>query len=178
MIPAKRFAKLRLIPLRGFASLARRSLPDHSIAADGPMNDSKNRSISRREFGRRAAIASVASLVPGTALQAARLRAPVPQAEAATTLPAESQKEAAARTQTILDLYGSRFSESQKSEIARLSVAAQRQLDRLRAYPAQNSDDPALYLKPLIEHERKSPSPIPAPSTAPPRGLTPPPKKP
>src|SRR5579885_2134021 len=166
MIPAKRFAKLRLIPLRGFASLARRSLPDHSIAADGPMNDSKNRSISRREFGRRAAIASVASLVPGTALQAARLRAPVPQAEAA------------ARTQAILDLYGSRFSESQKSEIARLSVAAQRQLDRLRAYPAQNSDDPALYLKPLIEHERKSPSPIPAPGTAPPKGLTPPPKKP
>gem|GEM_PF-1703046 len=154
------------------------SLLHNSIASDGPMDASKNHSISRREFGRRAAIASVASLVPATALQAASLRASIPHPQTATALPAESQKEAAARTQTILDLYGSRFSESQKSEIARLSVAAQRQLDRLRAYPAQNSDDPALYLKPLIEHERKSPSPIPAPGTAPPKGLTPPPKKP
>lgn len=143
------------------------------------MDDSKDHSISRREFGRRAAIASVASLVPGTALPAkAAFPAPVSQAQTATSLAPESQAEAAARTQTILNLYGSRFSESQKSEIARLSVAAQHQLDRLRAYPAQNSDDPALYLKPLIEHERTSPSPIPAPSTAPPAGLIPPPKKP
>lgn len=143
------------------------------------MSDLKSHSISRREFGRRAAMASVASLVPASALPTtAAIPQPAPQPQGAPALAPESQAETDARTQTVLALYGGRLSEPQKSEIARLSASAQRSLDRLRAYSVQNSDDPALYLKPLIEHERKTPSPIPAPSSAPSTGLIPPSKKP
>ena len=143
------------------------------------MSDSKSHSISRREFGRRAAIASVASLVPNSALPAtAAIPLPGSAPQGSPSLPPESQAEADGRTQTVLALYGGRLSEPQQLEIARLSASAQRQLDRLRAYSVQNSDDPALYLKPLIEHERKTPSPIPVPSSAPSTGLIPPPKKP
>src|SRR5579885_3067488 len=177
MIPAKRFAKLRLIPLRGFASLARReSAPQlHRLGRPhGRLEESLHLSpriwpARRHRFSRQPGSGNC----PPGSLASRFHTAPANRHGSPGRKPDRSR-----RTQTILDLYGSRFSESQKSEIARLSVAAQRQLDRLRAYPAQNSDDPALYLKPLIEHERKSPSPIPAPGTAPPKGLTPPPKKP
>jgi hypothetical protein len=55
-----------------------------------------------------------------------------------------------------LDQYGSRFTDAQKADLQRLSIMAQPPLDRLRAFPAENGDGPALYLKPLIEHEKKT----------------------
>ncbi len=99
------------------------------------MNGKENLAISRREFARRAAIASAASLVP-------------------------------ASVQTILNLYGSRFSDAQKVDLRRLCILAQPPLDRLRAYGVQNGDGPGLYLKPLIEREKK-PAPAPVSSKAP-----------
>jgi hypothetical protein len=70
-------------------------------------------------------------------------------------LSAEGQAEAEARVQAIFGQYGSRFSEAQKADIRRLCFLAQTPLDRLRAYSLTNGDGPALYLKPLVEREKK-----------------------
>jgi hypothetical protein len=66
----------------------------------------------------------------------------------------ESRAEVEARIQTILNQYGSRFSDAQKADLHRLCALAQPPLDRLRAYALENGDGPALYLKPLVEREK------------------------
>ncbi len=136
--------------------------------------------ISRREFARRAALASaVASVAPAAALTApaapsnepapvaaadrrGRLSAtssdaavPPPQQPAGLPkLSPESQAEVDARIQTIFVQYGKRFSDEQKADLRRLCAVAQPPLDRLRAYTLENGDAPALYLKPLVEREK------------------------
>lgn len=114
-------------------------------------------SISRREFARRAALASaVASFAPVNAVNASL---PAPQAAPPPNMPRlspEGQAEADARLQSILGQYGPRFSEDQKTDLQRLCLLAQPPLDRLRAYALENGDGPALYLKPLVEREKKS----------------------
>jgi hypothetical protein len=128
--------------------------------------------ISRRQFARRAAIASaVASLAPAAALGAgvasgvAQTPPPGSQAPASSSQPQlptdmpklspESQAEADGRFQMILAQYGSRFSDEQRADLHRLCIAAQPALDRVRAYKAENQDGPGLYLKPLFEREKK-----------------------
>jgi hypothetical protein len=114
--------------------------------------------ISRREFALRAAIVSAASMVPATALpiHAANSESPEQQSADTHSSSPESHAEAEARYQAILGLYGSRFSETQKADLRRLCFTAQEPLDRLRAYPIENGDGPALYLKPLVEREKKA----------------------
>jgi hypothetical protein len=122
--------------------------------------DSKS-GISRREFARRAALASAAvSIAPAEAFtRSAGLPAPGPQQPSTSAdLPAPSQAEADARLQSILGQFGSRFSDDQKTELKRLCGVTQQQLDRLRAFHLENGDGPALYLKPLLEREKKSAS--------------------
>jgi hypothetical protein len=75
-------------------------------------------------------------------------------------LSVESQAEVDARVQGILGQYDSRFSEEQKSDIRRLGTLAQPPLDRMRAYHLDNADSPALYLKPLVEREKKTAAPV------------------
>lgn len=116
--------------------------------------------ISRREFARRAALVSAASMVPASALpvQASTPEPPLKQsADKADihSLSSESQAEAEARYQAILGVYGSRFSETQRADLRRLCLLAQEPLDHLRAYAVENGDGPALYLKPLVEREKK-----------------------
>jgi hypothetical protein len=151
------------------------------------MPDKPVTAISRREFARRAAVASaigsaVASIAPasvvGAELGLHDAQAPSPgnpgpasgsapasspaQTPLALNLPRlspEGQAEADARFQAILVQYGSRFSDEQKADLRRLCAVAQQQLDRLRAYPVQNGDGAALYLKPLFEREKKPKSP-------------------
>jgi hypothetical protein len=129
------------------------------------MNNKKQSAISRREFARRAAMVSAAaSLAPANLLNAEPLASP-PQAQQPPTVPKlspESQAEVDSRIQTIVAQYGSRLSDAQKADIRRLATEAQPPLDRLRAYPTENGDGPALYLKPLMEREKK-PAPAPAP---------------
>ncbi len=134
--------------------------------------------ISRREFARRAALASaVASVAPAAALTApaAPSNEPAPVAAAdrggrLSTPPSnaldpqqlaglpklspESQAEVEARIQAIFAQYSKRFSDEQKADIRRLCAVAQPPLDRLRAYALENGDAPALYLKPLVEREK------------------------
>ena len=132
------------------------------------MNGKKNVAISRREFACRAALASaVASMAPAELFATEKAFAPPPQqAPPFPKLSLESQGEAEARFQTILSQFGSRFSEEQKADIRRLCFMAQPPLDRLRAYAVENGDGSALYLKPLLEREKKSTA-TPAPRNVP-----------
>ena len=130
------------------------------------MGNEKDHAISRREFARRAAMASAATLAPANLLSTDVLPAtPQPQQPPnPPNLPPESQAEVESRIQAILSEHGGRFSEAQKTDLRRLCKEAQPVLDRLRAYPTENGDGPALYLRPLIEREKK-----PSPMTAPPK---------
>jgi hypothetical protein len=144
--------------------------------------------MSRREFARRAALASaIASWAPVRSATAASTngateaaapratpassapqdtRSPAPvvtqQAAALPKLSAESQAEVEARVQAIFSQYGARLSDEQKTDVRRLCTLAQPPLDRLRAYHLENADGPALYLKPLVEREKKPTAPKPA----------------
>jgi len=117
---------------------------------------------SRRDFARKAAIltASVPLLQPAAMPSGAptdRRDDQQPQ-----NLPAnfpklsdQSRAEVEARYEAILKQYVGRFNEQQKTELRRLSFLAQPALDKLRAYTVQNGDSPALYLKPIVEREKK-----------------------
>jgi hypothetical protein len=119
--------------------------------------------ISRREFARRAALSAAATFTPTKLFGAESAPAPMPAQVSANApkLSPEGQAEVDSRIQSIFALYGSRLSDAQKADIRRLVTEAQPPLERLRAFPAGNGDGPGLYLKPLIERERK-PSPMPA----------------
>jgi hypothetical protein len=133
-------------------------------------------SISRREFARRAALASaVASFAPVNAVNAS-LPATVQTAPPPNMprLSPEGQTEADARLQSILAQYGPRFSEDQKTDLKRLCLLAQSPLDRLRAYAIENGDGPALYLKPLVEREKKPKPPAAKSGAASPAATAPP----
>jgi hypothetical protein len=142
-------------------------------------NIAKTAGITRREFARRAAIASaLATVAPAIALTTP---APHPNEHAnvaaadrggrfSTTssesiaqpqqpadmpkLSPESHAEAEARFQTISTQYGGRFNDAQKADLRRLCFLGQPPLDRLRAYALENGDNPALYFKPLVEREK------------------------
>ena len=133
------------------------------------MNFKKSVAISRREFARRAAFASAAaSIAPAELFSKENILASpqTQQGPAAPKLSPESQLEAEARFQNILSQFGSRFTELQKADLKRLCFLAQPPLDRLRAFAVENGDGPALYLKPLLEREKK-PATAPAPGTLP-----------
>ena len=133
-------------------------------------NTDKAGGISRREFARRAALASAVAAVAPTVAIPADTATPVhlgarrfdpsssaalpPQAADSPKLSPEGHAEAEARLQTILAQYGSRLSDAQKTDLHRLCTQAQPPLDRLRAYALENGDAPALYLKPLVEHDK------------------------
>lgn len=157
--------------------------PDPARPQNEAPADAKPRSsISRREFARRAALASaVASIAPAAAVAAGRppvgpaiAQDPPPPAPAqqnpmpnAPKLSVESQSEADARFQAILVLYGSRFSAEQKNDLHRLCAVVQPSLDHIRAYKIENGDGPALYLKPQYEREKKPKAPAVAPIKSP-----------
>jgi hypothetical protein len=124
--------------------------------------------FSRREFARRAALgAATAAVLPLRELVAptAASEPPSLQAPAQTStqnppkLSPQSQAEADFRLQAILNQYPDRFSEAQKTDLRRLCVLLQPPLDRIRAYPISNADLPALYLKPLVDRDKKAASP-------------------
>src|SRR5258707_2776100 len=136
------------------------------------MSGQNDSPISRREFARRAAFFSAAATFPPSNLltaESAALPTPAQLPANAPKLSPESQAEVDSRIQSIFAQCGSRLSDAQKADIRRLATEAQPPLERLRAFPTENGDGPGLYLKPLIEREKK-PSPMPAipkPASAP-----------
>jgi hypothetical protein len=127
--------------------------------------------LSRREFARRAALGAASAAVlplrelvpPGAASAPSPIEAPAQTPAqnpvAAPKLSPQSQAEADFRFQAILNQYPDRFSEAQKSDLRRLCVALQPSLDHIRAYSISNADLPALYLKPLVDRDKKPVTP-------------------
>ena len=118
------------------------------------MKEKNRRVLSRREFARRAALLSA------TATLATAETVFIPEAisqsgPAAPKLSEPSQAEAESRYQQIMGLYRGRFDEAQKSDLKRMCAELQPSLDRIREYALQNGDAPALYLKPLVERDKK-----------------------
>ena len=131
------------------------------------MGSKDGSAISRREFTRRAALVSAAASLSSADLLTSKSPAkPLLQTPSGPKLSPESQTEMESRLQAVFSQYGSRLNDAQKADLHRLAAEGQAALDRLRAYPTDNSDAPALYLKPLIERE-KNRSPLPA-TTKPP----------
>ena len=129
-----------------------------AFVEDCLMNQSGKSGISRRQFARRAALLSAsASIAPAASVLAEPFQA-APSQEAAAAHPnlsPESQTEAEARYQQILSQYGGRFNAEEKASLREMNLVTQSSLDKVRAYSLQNGDAPALYLKPLVEREKK-----------------------
>jgi hypothetical protein len=122
------------------------------------MNKKSGHLLSRREFAQRAAMLSAtAALVPTEVLPPNAIAVTAaPGAQDAPKLTAEGQAEADSRYQQILSLYGNRLDEQQKANINRMCGELQPSLERIRGFHMVNGDAPALYLKPLVEREKKS----------------------
>ena len=135
------------------------------------MSAKNGSAISRREFARRAAfVSAAASLSPAELLARESTAAGQPlqtPSPGGPKLSPESQAEMESRLQAVFTQYGSRLSDTQKSDLRRIAADGQAALDRLRAYPTANGDGPALYLKPLVERETKHVIPTAAKAGAP-----------
>jgi hypothetical protein len=131
------------------------------------METRNGRRLSRREFAQRAAIFSAAAPLAGTAILSETLpQTPPQQPDNLPKLSPEGQAEADARYQQILGQYGPRLNDNDKNTVRTLCIFLQPALEHVRAYPLVNSDAPALYLKPLVEREKK-PVATPSPKSQP-----------
>lgn len=121
------------------------------------MKNKNATTLSRREFAQRVAMLSAtASLVPAEVMLPKASATPAPQAQQPTPKLTEAgQAEAEARYQQIVSLYSDRLDEAQKSKIKRMCAELQPSLERIRSFNLENGDAPALYLKPLVEREKK-----------------------
>jgi hypothetical protein len=135
------------------------------------MNSTKPNKLSRREFAQRAALLSAAApFIPASSALAEQTINPTlaqqPTAPAATSavpaaqsnepkLSPEGQKESDARCQSILSSFGDRFNDQERATVRTLCVFLQPSLEHLRAFHMDNGENPALYLKPLVEREKK-----------------------
>jgi hypothetical protein len=130
------------------------------------MKHKNERVLSRREFAQRAALLSAtASLASAEAVFPASAQLRGPQSPSPTPkLSDASQVEADSRYQQIVSLYGRRFDEGQRAELQRMCAELQPALEHIRSYELQNGDAPGLYLKPLIERDKK-PQPAGRPGT-------------
>src|ERR1700757_1032329 len=110
--------------------------------------------LSRREFAKRAAaLSATAGIVPRDVLLKA---ANGPQEGTNTNqLSTESQLEAESRYQQVLKLYGEHLDEAQKAHVKKMCADLQPTLEKVRNYKLENGSAPALYLKPLVEREKK-----------------------
>jgi hypothetical protein len=121
------------------------------------VNKKPGPSFSRRQFARRAAVASVA-----VAVAPARTLFPAPSPQIPPESPKltpEGQAEADSRYQQILALYGSRLDDGQKANLKKMCADLQPTLEKIRKFSLENGNAPALFLKPLVERDKK-PQPI------------------
>lgn len=126
--------------------------------------------ISRRDFARGATAAAAAiAAIPSGMLGTAALAAPhgtaqtaLPQQPPSETpkLSPEAMAEVEAKIAEIMRRYGSRLDDAQKADIRRLVHEGQAPLEALRAFPLDNSDEPAtiLHLPGAASPPRHSPA--------------------
>ena len=102
-----------------------------------PHRDDKNNStLTRRDFTRAIAVTAATVAVPHKT--AARIPDSTQDAAAQALSPAGE-----AQLQAILAKYGKRLSDEQKADVRRLVGQAQKAGEALRAFPLDNSDEPA-----------------------------------
>ena len=114
--------------------------------------------LSRREFAQGMAVTAIAVGLPP------HLRAQQPEASTAPAppkpaVPVSSQKqpqlspaaraEAEAKIQNLLRKYGDRLNQEQKAEIRKSLLQGQESLEKLRAFPLENWDEPAAIFRPF-----------------------------
>ena len=149
-----------------------------------------DKSLSRREFARKAALGTAAlvaypdldrttvnpdnapPLYPGHLPHERQPESPQAPANAPKLSP-QSQAEADSRYQSIVAQYPDGFSDLQKTELKRLCFFLQPSLDHIRAYTVANGDLPGLYLKPLVDRDKKPSANRPAASAAAPSKASP-----
>ncbi|MCA1663560.1 MAG: hypothetical protein LC659_04710, partial [Myxococcales bacterium] len=108
-----------------------------------PLYHARMTRISRRDFARTVGVAAGAMLLPSGARGGEKPKIPTAPSPPPSKLPAASQAEADARVQMIVGRYGARLSPAERAELARLSHDAQEQLDKLRAFTLDVTDEPA-----------------------------------
>jgi hypothetical protein len=120
-------------------------------------DDLKNSNISRREFGRRAALGSAAALVPAelAKMQEKPSSASEKSAQASAVdeddLSPAAHAEIEARYQSVIRKWGDRLDEEQKRRVRQILVENQRMLEPIRAFPLGNSNPPGPVLRFLTE---------------------------
>jgi hypothetical protein len=119
------------------------------------MSDSRKK-ITRRGFALGAAAAAVGVLAPGSEVQAqSEPPKPSTQAAPATKLSPEAQAEVDAKIKEIFRKYGSRLTNAQKTDILKVMAETQSGLEKMRAFPLDNADQPATVLK-FTEGEKQN----------------------
>jgi len=97
--------------------------------------------LSRRDFTRGVALIAAASAVSQQACTQAKHTAPAPSPSPQLPPAAEAQ------AQAIFRKYGDRLSEEQKADVKRLVAEAQKPAEALRAFPLDNSNEPAMVFR-------------------------------
>jgi hypothetical protein len=118
--------------------------------------------LSRRDFTRGATITAIAAGIP-TKIAAQEEKpptAPAPPKPAAPSpaqgepkLSAAARAEAEAKIQNIFRKYGDRLNEEQRADIRKSMLSTQEALEKLRAFPLENWDEPATVFRPLTGKE-------------------------
>jgi hypothetical protein len=129
------------------------------------------RNISRREFGRNAAIAAAASIGAPVLLTSTTTSASAPPVVPAppSAEPEQQKKEdplkgltpqqvadVEAKHANILRKYGNRFSDAQKRRLRRILAQQERLLAPVRAFAVQNGDPPASVLRVSFDQTGRS----------------------
>ena len=118
--------------------------------------------LSRREFARGVTLVALAASVPAplSAQQPEAPTAPAPPKPAAPRadhkepqLTPAARGEAQAKIQNVFRKYGDRLNEEQKGEVRKSLLQAQESLEKLRAFPVENWDEPATVFRPLTGKE-------------------------
>ena len=106
-----------------------------------PKHTKSGARLSRRDFARVAAVTAATAALPITSKAAAepQVAENLESAQAAQLSPT-----AEAQYQAILAKYGKRLSDEQKTELKRLIPQAEKTSDALRAFPLENSNEPAM----------------------------------
>lgn len=104
--------------------------------------------ISRRQFGRKAAVAAAATfaappLLAGTAPTAEGVFAQEKKSEPIEGLTPKQTAEVDARLANILRKYGNRFNNDQKTRLRQILAQQERMMGPVRAFALQNGDPPA-----------------------------------
>ena len=97
--------------------------------------------LSRRDFARVAAVTAATAALPIASKAAAE---PMVAEMIEGTQASQLSPAAEAQYQAILAKYGKRLSDEQKTDLKRLITLAQKTSDALRAFPLENSDEPAM----------------------------------